>query len=66
MGFLDFLKGGGKKCAYCKKEAESLPYSKIIGGAEKHFCSRECSRGCRIESRKKDKGPPASGRSMPW
>ena len=68
MGLFDFLKGGGggKKCAYCKKEADSLPYSKSIGGVVKHFCSKECSRNCRIESRKKEKGLPVSGGGTPW
>jgi hypothetical protein len=66
MGFLDFLSGSKKKCAYCKKEAESLPYSKNVGGATKNFCSKECSRKGRIESKKKAKNPPASGGGMPW
>ena len=66
MGFLDFLKGGGNKCAYCKKESENLPYSKNLDGGIKKFCSKECSRKFRIERKKKAKNPPSTGGGMPW
>jgi len=66
MGFLDFLKGSGKKCAYCKKEADSLSYSKKVDGTTKNFCSKECSRKYRIESKKKARNPPTTGGSLPW
>jgi len=66
MGFLDFLGGGGRKCACCKKESDSLPYTKKFGGAVKYFCSRECSRQYRIGRKKEAKNPPKTGGSLPW
>ncbi len=66
MGFLDFLKSGSKKCAGCKKETDSLPYSKTLDGTVKHFCSKECSRKYRIDRKKEAKNPPKMGGGMPW
>jgi len=67
MGFMDFFRGSkGKKCGHCKKESETLPYTKKFDGDIKHFCSKECSRGFRISRKKQAKKPPTTGRSMPW
>jgi hypothetical protein len=66
MGFLDFFKGSSKKCAGCKKEFDSLPYSKNLDGAVKHFCSKECSRQYRINRHKEAKNPPKTGGGLPW
>ncbi|MFH1125567.1 MAG: hypothetical protein V1703_00435 [Candidatus Altiarchaeota archaeon] len=66
MGFLDFFKGGSRKCACCKKESDSLPYAKKLDGAVKQFCSKECSRKYRIDRKKEAKNPPKTGGGLPW
>jgi len=68
VGLLDFFKGGGSggnKCAHCKKEGGSLPYSKKLDGGVQKFCSKQCSRQYRIDRKKKPKGPETRS-SMPW
>lgn len=66
MGFLDIFKSGGKKCACCKKEYDSLPYSKNLEEGQKYFCSKECSRNYRINVKKAAKKPVKTGGGLPW
>lgn len=70
MGLFDLIKGGSgkKKCEYCKNEQDALPVNKKIFGEMHHFCSKECSRKYRIESKRAAKKPPqgGGGGGLPW